>query len=346
MTAYRSAVPRPGLYLLPRTVACLMIIAMHAPVPGAVASSNGLFLATLTYLTAPGIGLFFILSGALLLPVQEETSVFLRKRLGKVVWPTVFWTLFYLLAEYWMNGEQLTLRKFASIPFSTQGHGILWFMYTLIGLYLLAPIISRWLERASKKEVGFYLTLGAIAMCYPILTLFLEIDESVTGVLYYFSGYLFYFLLGYFLRKYPESVKWSWLIPLFIISLLAPIICEQAEVQVDFYSLFWYLSIFVVIQCVFWYKLVTQFGERVFKGEREQRFFEQFSNLSFGIYLVHIFIMRYLLWRSGILDGIGNYYLQTFLSFAITAVASFVVIWAISFVPKSQYVIGYSRKRL
>ena len=29
-----------------------------------------------------------------------------------------------------------------SIPFATQGHGILWFMYTLIGLYIVSLIIS------------------------------------------------------------------------------------------------------------------------------------------------------------------------------------------------------------
>jgi len=332
-------------YDIVRAVACLMVVANHSPIPGSAASSNGLFLSSLSYLTAPAIGLFFIISGALLLPVRGEASDFLHKRLGKVVWPTIFWTLFYFLADYWMNEVPLTFRKFASVPFSAQGNSILWFMYTLIGLYLLAPIVSRWLERASKKEVEFYLLLGSIVMCYPILTLFLEINESVTGVLYYFSGYVFYFLLGYYMRKYPESIKWIWLIPLFIFSLLVPIVCKLAEAKVDLLSLFWLLSIFVAIHSVFWYKLVTQFGERVFKGERVQRFFEQFSNLSFGIYLVHIFIMRYLLWRSGLLDGVHNYYLQTFLSFAITAVASFVVIWAISFVPKSKYVIGYSRKR-
>ena len=90
---------------------------------------------------------------------------------------------------------------------------------------------------------------------------------------------------------------------------------------------------------------MTQFGEKVFRGDRTLKFFENFSNLSFGIYLIHIFIMRDLLWRSGILDGIGNYYLQTFLSFAITAITSYLVIWLISYIPKSQYIIGYSRKR-
>ena len=332
-------------YDILRTLACLMIVAMHSPLAGDTASSNSMFLTTLSYLTAPGIGLFFILSGALLLPVKEETSLFLRKRLGKVIWPTVFWSFFYLLAEYLLNGQSLSIRKFASILFSAQGHGILWFMYTLIGLYLLAPIISRWLEKASKKEVGFYLLLGVITMCYPVLTLFLDINQSVTGILYYFSGYVFYFLLGYYFRKYPEAIKWSWLIPLLVVSLIAPVICKFASVEIDFYSLFWYLSIFVVIQCLFWYKFVTQFGEKVFRGDRTVRFFENFSNLSFGIYLIHIFIMRDLLWRSGILDGIGNYYLQTFLSFAITAITSYLVIWLISYIPKSQYIIGYLRKR-
>lgn len=159
-------------YDILRTIACLMVIAMHSPISSGAVQSNGLFLSSLSYLTAPGIGLFFILSGALLLPVKEETSLFLRKRLGKVIWPTVFWSFFYLLAEYLLNGQSLSIRKFASILFSAQGHGILWFMYTLIGLYLLAPIISRWLEKASKKEVGFYLLLGVITMCYPVLTLF------------------------------------------------------------------------------------------------------------------------------------------------------------------------------
>ena len=182
-------------------------------------------------------------------------------------------------------------------------------------------------------------------MCYPVLTLFLDINQSVTGILYYFSGYVFYFLLGYYFRKYPEAINWSWLIPLLVVSLIAPVICKFASVEIDFYSLFWYLSIFVVIQCVFWYKFVTQFGEKVFRGDRTVQFFENFSNLSFGIYLIHIFIMRDLLWRSGILDGIGNYYLQTFLSFAITVITSYLVIWLISYIPKSQYIIGYSRKR-
>ena len=47
-----------------RVLACLMVICMHAPYPKE--GANGLFLSTLSYFTAPCIGLFFMVSGALL----------------------------------------------------------------------------------------------------------------------------------------------------------------------------------------------------------------------------------------------------------------------------------------
>lgn len=37
---------------------------------------DGIFLSSLSYLTAPGVGLFFMISGALLLPVKSDTKSF------------------------------------------------------------------------------------------------------------------------------------------------------------------------------------------------------------------------------------------------------------------------------
>ena len=79
-------------YDLLRIVACLMIVCMHAPMP--TESANGIFLSLLSYLTAPGLCVFFVLSGALLFPVKTGISAFLKKRLSKVVMPTVCFSLF------------------------------------------------------------------------------------------------------------------------------------------------------------------------------------------------------------------------------------------------------------
>ena len=128
-----------------RILACFMVVLMHSPIPSANAS--GPFLSALSYFTAPCIGLFFMVSGALLLPVRTDYITFIRKRFSKILVPTLLWSLIYIgLRLYGSESEIDVIQSLASLPFSPQGEGVLWFMYTLSGLYLLAPILSAWVE--------------------------------------------------------------------------------------------------------------------------------------------------------------------------------------------------------
>lgn len=222
-----------------------------------------------------------------------------------------------------------------SIPFSTQGNGILWFMYTLIGLYLLVPIISPWIRQTSKRELEIYLLLWIITQCYPYLSLFLEVNSSNTGILYYFTGYAGYFLLGYYLNHYPVSLKW--LLPLAILMLSLPLFNKVFSWKLDFYSVFWYLSVPVTIMTATWFVGLKKLCDTFVCKIR----FSTISNLSFGIYLIHIFIMRKLLWNWSIITEIPNYYLQTVIVAVFTFVGSYIVCRIISCIPCSQYVIGY-----
>ena len=89
--------PRDVSLDLLRVTAIAMVVLMHSPIAG---SAPGAVLATLSYLTAPCIGLLFMVSGALLLGNQSVASDFLRRRFGKIVVPTLFWTVFYLGVRY------------------------------------------------------------------------------------------------------------------------------------------------------------------------------------------------------------------------------------------------------
>ena len=141
-----------------RVVACIMVIVMHAPISGVGVEEHGPFLVLNSYLTTPCVPLFFMVSGALLLPCKEGMSaiLYLRRRLGKIIGPTVCFSLFYLANSSSSVDWMISL---FSLPFSVQGHGVLWFMYTLAGLYLLVPILSSWVRKASKRELEFYLLL-------------------------------------------------------------------------------------------------------------------------------------------------------------------------------------------
>ena len=52
-----------------RIVACVMVVMMHSPIPSD--NSDGIILSSLSYFTAPCIGLFFMVSGALILPPPQ-----------------------------------------------------------------------------------------------------------------------------------------------------------------------------------------------------------------------------------------------------------------------------------
>lgn len=326
-----------------RLLACFMVVVMHSPLPSA--NADGQFLVALSYFTAPCIGLFFMVSGALLLPVKTDYFTFLRRRFGKVAVPTVVWSLIYIALQlYYSKSEINVLQAVASIPFSAQGEGVLWFMYTLCGLYLLAPILSGWLERATKREVEFVLLLWAVTLCYPLLRLWFSVNDSDTGPLYYFGGYAGYFLLGYYLRRYPGSIS-AWLSGgLALVGAILLCATKRYGIELDFYSVFWYLSIFVAALCVALWSIVSKIANTVQFSDSVSERVSLLANLSFGVYLIHILVMRYWLWHQEWIPNIPNYIFQTIVIAVLTITVSIVLCFVIAKLPIGDFLIGYRIK--
>lgn len=69
------------------------------------------------------------------------------------------------------------------------------------------------------------------------------------------------------------------------------------------------------------------------------------SNFSFGIYLVHIGVMRNFLWNLNPIKEISNYYVQTGVIFLLTFAISLGICYLISIFPWGQYIIGTKMKR-
>lgn len=113
-----------------RILACFFIIGSHAPwviSPQNYSGNIGMFLGCWNFVAEPGVGLFLMISGYLLLPVRINTKEFFSKRFGRVLIPTLIWTLIYLFISFFkgnIDGTQL-VHALISIPFSAQGHPIL-----------------------------------------------------------------------------------------------------------------------------------------------------------------------------------------------------------------------------
>lgn len=317
-----------------------MVVLMHSPIP--TDDAPGPFLAALSYLTAPCIGLFFMVSGALLLPVRQSYPAFLRRRMGKVLGPTLFWTAVYIAYKLYQAPDSIDLiHTVISLPFVPQGNGVLWFMYTLIGLYLLAPVLSPWIETATRRDMQIVLALWAVTLCYPIIGHWAIINESNTGILYYFGGYAGYFLLGCYMRRYPESLSLTAATAVGALGAALLLTIRFAHVQVDFYRMFWYLSIFVAALCVAVWLTATLCTARLRLASTP--FITTVSNLTFGVYLCHILIMRGWLWHTAWIQSIPHYALQTFVVAGVTLSLSLALCALLARMPGAQWIIGYKK---
>ena len=52
----------------------------------------------------PCVPLFVMITGALLLPLKDDTSVFYKKRISRVFWPFLIWSVLYNLFP-WITGQ-------------------------------------------------------------------------------------------------------------------------------------------------------------------------------------------------------------------------------------------------
>ena len=321
-----------------RSFACLCVLLSHA-VPCAGADKVKA-IAPFQYLVVAGASvLFFMISGALVFYKPKPLIPFIRRRISKIAVPMVIWTIVALIVmclRHDMQWSQLP-RSIMLIPFTHQ-FSTFWFIYVIFGIYLLTPMVSTWLERCSRSEVRLLLIIGCVAMTIPYLTI---IDKNVskalfldTGSLYYFVGYLWICLMGYYIRRYVniERYKW-WHYAIFIAVLLLPMLLlwiGEPQRLVGRRT-----NINVVLLCACYFVIIKHIN----LGARAKRLVYHFAQYSFGIYLVHNHIYIFLL--TPIFSGLDLHYAISIpLLFILDLVISYIIVHLISKLPLSQYLIA------
>lgn len=218
---------------LMRLVAMLMVIAAHCvdiynatPQDDPMNSFWGVFIGSLM---RPSVPLFAMMTGLLLLPIRESAAEFYKRRIPRVLIPMVLWSAVYYLIP-WLTGvagldkSVITtlfpfefspsqdagdaMRNIARIPFTFNGYTThMWYLYMLIGLYLLMPFFSAWVEKRDSTMTNTYLLLWLCSLTLPYLkqliapNLFGECAWNEFGTFYYFAGFAGYLLLGHILAR-------------------------------------------------------------------------------------------------------------------------------------------------
>lgn len=135
-----------------RAIATVAVILLHASAPLVPREGfnfdwwTGNLIQSLVRFCVP---IFFMLTGLLLFDKEYELFSFLKKRFSRIIYPFLFWSFFYILFDIGLkirHGEQLDLLsalKFMINQYKGGSYYHLWFIYVMIGLYLITPVIRR-----------------------------------------------------------------------------------------------------------------------------------------------------------------------------------------------------------
>lgn len=194
----------PGPDIL-RCVAAILVIAIHASAwPFSQYNCGWKAALIIDSFSRCAVPLFFMLTGYFLLCGKQETlSQFISKRFLRISLPFVMLVFIYgCFKDYTIT--ELIRRAF--VQGNLDFH--LWYVYTIIGIYIFIPIVKVLFLRREYKLINYYLFIWFLTfILYASFQSLFSIRTNPFSVfnLYYFQGWLGYVILGGLLRALFES---------------------------------------------------------------------------------------------------------------------------------------------
>lgn len=168
--------------------------------------------------------------------------------------------------------------------------------------------------------------------------------SGIQPLLYYFTGFLGFAILGFYLKKFCiEKSKWG--LPLgFSLIIIGYIVTYSlfanrlnTEQLVSDLELSWnYGTINVAMMALGLFLVVKNI--RYKKDTILKKVVTSISIMSYGIYLVHIIVLNFFYWAFN--DTFSSAAIKIPLLAICTFLVSYIIIKIISYLPKSRYIVG------
>lgn len=297
----QRAVPRDAGIDLVKAAAILGVLVLHTCTDGYALPNGSFGWASAVFwgcLVRASVPLFFLCSGALLLPPEKDLP--LRRLWGKnilkivvamLVW-ALFYKLFHLLAAGALTAAALWQAVKEVFLFRQEFH--LYYLHIILLVYALLPLTRILVKHATERELRYGLRLWfALGILYPTLRPwwpFSLLDgipaQWMMNMSYAAVGYG---VLGWYLKRRPLRSRTAALLALagfalvFVPTLLLSL--RHGALEQRFLE---GMSVGVCLLAAGLFSLLHGLGERLNKTPRLCAAVTRLSKASFCIFLVHV----------------------------------------------------------
>lgn len=256
------------------------------------------------------VQIFIMLSGMFLLNPGKNISdkSIYTKYLPRIIISLLFWSSLYLI-NLPINIEEIKYIIISILKGNTNYH--LWFLYMLIGLYIVTPILRIITINATKSQIQYFLIIGIIisflvpslSNYFPFSFISINIDKMY---LFMPRSYLILYLLGFYLTNYQINKNTKKIIYFLGIFGALFTICATQYISVkslvpkdswqgifSMNTLFYSISVFVFLK---------EWLCKIKFSNKSIEIIKTLSTCSFGVFLTHDLFIRYLI-RNGVLNS-------------------------------------------
>ena len=286
------------------------------------------------------VPLFFMVSGVLLLGSKKEESLvdFFKKRFSKVVIPLLVWSFIYILITKYSHGKDIDILTHILYSFNKPQYYHLWFMYAILGIYLILPILKVFIQNSSKELQIYFVSIWfVVAVALPFFNHFHFIQLWIKSYLPMMIGYMGYLVLGYLLAQIKLNKKIVFTALIFIVLASTATIYGTYQLSIEANKFVGYLhgnfGPFTFILAVSYFIVLRYIGEKFLSDtSKVSQTITLLSATSLGIYLVHPIFLR-VFNKLGFNVFAGPAYLMVPAVALGTFIASFIVIYLIQKIP-------------
>ena len=241
------------------------------------------------------VPVFVMISGALFLNPLREVTVkqILTKNLLRIVTVYIFWSVLNAFIDSLMYSGSF-------FDYLISGRYHMWFLLMIAGLYLVVPLLRK--ITVDNVITRYFLILSFVmAILLPAVGALLKplnigLVNSISEVFgrMNFLGYVFYFVLGYYLSSVDipkKSMGICYILGVFgfISTVLLTLLSSfySGETNEFFYG---YLTVNVMLESVLVFVL---FKNKIqVKNDKAKKVIMYLSKLSLGVYMTHVFFLE------------------------------------------------------